>query len=150
MSDDSPASIYETQLVRAIFEPLARILIERARPEPGEHVLDAACGTGIVARFVAPMVGPSGRTVGLDYDPIMIEMAKSLAPGIEWTQGDLQNLPFPDGLYDLVICQEERRDRLEADPPPQQHLRLGGFGAQSGGLEQRERDFDNRLIQRPD
>ena len=42
MSDDSPASIYETQLVAAIFEPLARILIERARPELGEHVLDAA------------------------------------------------------------------------------------------------------------
>ena len=96
--DDSPASIYETQLVPAMFEPLTRILIERARPEPGEHVLDAACGTGIVARLVAPMVGPSGRTVGLDYDPIMIEMARSLAPEIEWRQGDLQNLPFPDGF----------------------------------------------------
>jgi SAM-dependent methyltransferase len=106
MSDDSPASIYETQLVAAIFEPLARILIESARPELGEHVLDAACGTGIVARSVAPMVGPSGRTVGLDYDPIMIEMARSLAPEIEWRQGDLQNLPFPDAFYDLVICQQ--------------------------------------------
>ena len=106
MSDDRPALIYETQLVTAIFEPLARILIERARPEPGEHVLDAACGTGIVARLVAPMVGPSGRTVGLDYDPIMIEMARSLAPEIEWRQGDLQNLPFPDGFYDLVLCQQ--------------------------------------------
>ena len=103
---DSPASIYETQLVQAIFEPLARILIERARPKPGEHVLDAACGTGIVARLVAPMVGRSGRTVGFDYDPIMIEMAGSLAPEIEWRQGDLQNLPFPDGFYDLVICQQ--------------------------------------------
>ena len=106
MSDDSPASIYETQLVAAIFEPLARILIERARPELGEHVLDAACGTGIVARLVASIVGPSGRTVGLDYDPIMIEMARSLAPEIEWRQGDLQNLPFPDAFYDLVICQQ--------------------------------------------
>jgi ubiquinone/menaquinone biosynthesis C-methylase UbiE len=103
---DSPASIYEMQLVPAIFEPLTRILIERARPEPGEYVLDAACGTGIVARLVAPMVGPSRRTVGLDYDPIMIEMARSLAPEIEWTQGDLQNLPFPDGFYHLVTCQQ--------------------------------------------
>lgn len=106
MSDDGPASIYEMQLVTAIFEPLARIVVERAQPEPGEHVLDAACGTGIVARLVAPMVGPSGRTVGVDYDPIMIEMARSLAPEIEWQQGDLQNLPFPNGFYDLVICQQ--------------------------------------------
>ena len=44
--------------------------------------------------------------MGLDYDPIMIEMARSLAPEIEWRQGDLQNLPFPDALYDLVICQQ--------------------------------------------
>jgi ubiquinone/menaquinone biosynthesis C-methylase UbiE len=98
MADENPASIYETHLVSAIFEPLARILIERARPQPGEHVLDAACGTGIVARLVAPIVGPSGRTVGLDYDPIMIETARRLAPEIEWRQGDLQNPPFPDGF----------------------------------------------------
>ena len=65
MSDDSPASIYETQLVTTIFEPLARTLIERARPKPGENILDAACGTGVVARLVAPMAGPSGRIVGL-------------------------------------------------------------------------------------
>jgi ubiquinone/menaquinone biosynthesis C-methylase UbiE len=106
MADGGPASIYEAQLVSSIFEPLARILIERARPQPGEHVLDAACGTGIVARLVAPMVGPSGRVVGLDYDPIMIEMARSRAPEIEWRQGDLQDLPFPDRFYDLVICQQ--------------------------------------------
>jgi ubiquinone/menaquinone biosynthesis C-methylase UbiE len=93
MADENPASIYETHLVSAIFEPLARILIERARPQPGEHVLDAACGTGIVARLVAPIVGPSGRT-------------RRLAPEIEWRQGDLQNSPFPDGFYDLVICQQ--------------------------------------------
>jgi ubiquinone/menaquinone biosynthesis C-methylase UbiE len=52
------------------------------------------------------MVGLSGRTVGLDFDPIMIEMAKSLAPDIEWQQGDLQSLPFADGLFDLVMCQQ--------------------------------------------
>jgi SAM-dependent methyltransferase len=119
MSDDGPASIYEMQLVTAIFEPLARIVIERARPERGEHVLDAACGTGIVARLVAPLVGPSGRTVGVDCDPIMIEMARSLAPEIEWRQGDLQNLRCPDAFYDLVICQQG----LQYLPDPSAGLR---------------------------
>ena len=119
MSDDCPASIYEMQLVTAIFEPLARMVVEHARPEPGEHVLDAACGTGIVARLVAPMVDPSGKTVGLDYDPIMIEMARTLAPEIEWRLGDLQNLPFPDGSYDLVICQQG----LQYLPDPSAGLR---------------------------
>ena len=41
-------------------------------------------------------------TVGLDSDPIMIEMARSLEPEIEWRQEDLQNLPFPDG-FDGVL-----------------------------------------------
>ncbi len=119
MSDDDPASIYEMQLVTAIFEPLARSVVARAQPKPGEHVLDAACGTGIVARLVAPMVGPSGKTVGVDYDPIMIEMARSLAPEIEWRQGDLQNLPFSNGSYDLVICQQG----LQYLPDPSAGLR---------------------------
>ena len=91
----------------------------RAQPQPGEHVLDAACGTGIVARLAAPIVGPSGRTVGLDYDPIMIETARRLAPEIEWLQGDLQNPPFPDGFYDLVICQQG----LQYLPDPSAGLR---------------------------
>src|SRR5215469_3587835 len=106
MSDDSPASIYEAQLVPSVFEPLACILMDRARPQPGERVLDAACGTGIAARLAASMVGPSGRTVGLDYDPIMIEMARRIAPEIEWRQGDLQKLPFEDEFFELVICQQ--------------------------------------------
>ena len=106
MPDYGPASIYETHLVPAIFEPLARILIEYARPKAGEHVLDAACGTGVVARLIAPMVGPSGIAVGLDFDAIMIEMASSLAPKIEWRHGDLRNLPFADEFFDLVICQQ--------------------------------------------
>jgi len=89
-----------------MFEPLARIVIDHAAPKPGEHVLDAACGTGIVARSVAPLVGGSGRIVGLDFDPLMIAAAKRLAPEIEWQQGDLQRLPFPDALFDLVICQQ--------------------------------------------
>lgn len=102
----SPAQIYETYLVPAIFRPLGEMVVALARPKAGEHVLDAACGTGIVARLVAPAVGTAGRTVGLDYDPVMLAMAESLEPGIEWHQGDIQSLPFPDQSFDLVICQQ--------------------------------------------
>jgi SAM-dependent methyltransferase len=103
---NSPAWIYETHQVPAIFGPWARVLVDLARPEPGEHVLDAACGTGVVARLVAPMVGQSGKTVGLDFDPMMIAIAKELGPDIEWQQGDLQSLSFADEFFDLVICQQ--------------------------------------------
>jgi SAM-dependent methyltransferase len=57
-------------------------------------------------RLVAPMVGRTGRTVGVDFDPLMIEVAKALGSEIEWQHGDLQRLPFPEGVFDLVLCQQ--------------------------------------------
>lgn len=104
--EHNPAQIYETHLAPTIFRPLARVLVDLARPKPGEHILDAACGTGVVARLIAPMVGKSDKVVGLDFDPVMLSMAKSLGPNVEWQEGDLQNLPFADDLFDLVICQQ--------------------------------------------
>ena len=77
--EHNPAQIYETHLAPSIFRPLARVLIDLARPKPGEHILDAACGTGVVARLIAPMVGQSSKVVGLDFDPVMLSMAKSPA-----------------------------------------------------------------------
>jgi len=50
----SPAEIYESFYGPAIFAPSAEILLEYADPRPGESVLDLACGTGQVARRVAP------------------------------------------------------------------------------------------------
>jgi ubiquinone/menaquinone biosynthesis C-methylase UbiE len=92
--------------VPAIFGPWARVLIDLASPKPGMHALDAACGTGAVARMMAPAVGSTGRVVGLDFDPAMIAVARELAPDIEWQQGDLQSLPFADESFDVAICQQ--------------------------------------------
>jgi SAM-dependent methyltransferase len=103
---DNPAWIYEKNQVPAIFEPWARKLIDLANPAPGEKVLDAACGTGVIARLVAPMVGNTGRVVGLDFDPMMLAVAREIAPEIDWQLGDLQKLPFADGHFDLVICHQ--------------------------------------------
>jgi SAM-dependent methyltransferase len=128
-SADDPASLYETYLVPAMFRPWAQLLIDFARPRPGEHVLDAACGTGIVARHVAPLVGRSGRTVGLDFDPAMIAMATGLAPDIEWREGDVQSLPFADEEFDLVLCQQGLqflRDREAGLKQIHRVLRPGG------------------------
>jgi ubiquinone/menaquinone biosynthesis C-methylase UbiE len=106
MANGDPAWIYETQLVPAIFEPWARVLIDLAHVKPGECVLDACCGTGVVARLIAPKAGPAGKAVGLDFDPGMIAMCQRLSSDVEWQVGDLQNLPFADATFDVVICQQ--------------------------------------------
>jgi ubiquinone/menaquinone biosynthesis C-methylase UbiE len=106
MTSNDPAWVYETNQVRAIFGPWARVLVDLARPVPGERVLDGACGTGVVARLVAPSVRPTGSVAGLDFDAAMIAVAKELSQDIDWQQGDLQRLPFADDDFDLVVCQQ--------------------------------------------
>ena len=84
----SAAEIYERHMVPAIFGPWAEDLLALATPQPGERVLDVACGTGVVARLVAPRVSPSGTVVGLDLNPGMLAVARTLPPQhggqIEW------------------------------------------------------------------
>jgi ubiquinone/menaquinone biosynthesis C-methylase UbiE len=96
-------------MVPSLFAPWSSYLIQRANPQPGERVLDLACGTGIVARNVAPLAGSRGIVIGLDVNPDMINMARTAAErdhiAIEWHTGPAEQLPFPEENFDLVFCQ---------------------------------------------
>lgn len=101
--------VYETQLVPAIFEPWAPLLVAQAALRAGERVLDIACGTGVVTRLVAPQVGPTGYVVGLDLNPGMLARARTSPPpegaAVEWREGDAAALPFDVSTLDAVLCQ---------------------------------------------
>jgi SAM-dependent methyltransferase len=102
------AENYERYFVPAIGAPLAADLVEVAALGAGERVLDLACGTGIVARLAAERVGPTGSVAGLDVNPGMLAVARSVAdPGaaIEWHRSDAQATPFPDDAFDAALCQ---------------------------------------------
>ncbi|MDF2467310.1 MAG: Methyltransferase type 11 [Ramlibacter sp.] len=117
----NPAQVYEQYFVPAMFAPWATLLLRHAALEPGERVLDVACGTGVVARHAAPQVGNKGKVVGLDMNPAMLAVARSLPPPqgahIEWQDGNAQALPFGDGSFDAALCQHGLQffpDRLQA------------------------------------
>jgi ubiquinone/menaquinone biosynthesis C-methylase UbiE len=105
----SPAETYQDHFVPAMFQPWAEILLQQAAPRTGERVLDLACGTGIVARGAAPLVGEAGQVVALDMNPAMLAVARGLpAPlgaRVDWREGKAQDLPMPAGSFDLVLCQ---------------------------------------------
>ena len=105
----NPAEGYESYMVPTLFGPCATNLIEAADPRPGERVLDLGCGTGIVARQAASCMGATGRVTGIDLSPNMLAVAKVAAAQegvtIEWREGNAEQLPFPESIFDLVLCQ---------------------------------------------
>jgi SAM-dependent methyltransferase len=104
----SAAEVYERELVPAIFGPWAPRVAALVAPVAGERVLDAACGTGVVARLAAEQVGPDGQVVGLDLNPGMLAVASELpvtgAP-VGWVRASAVRMPFPDRSFEVVCCQ---------------------------------------------
>lgn len=104
------AQAYEDHLVRSIFDAMSRRLVEAAGVRPGDRALDVACGTGVVARAAAGIVGSTGSVSGIDINPQMLATARQVArdfePAIEFHQGDVADLPFEDGMFDVVLCEE--------------------------------------------
>ena len=108
----SAPEVYERELVPAVFGAWAPILVELGSPCPGERVLDVACGTGIVARIAAERVGGAGAVVGVDLNPGMLTVARSVGltasrsgPQLQWQEANADKLPFPTGSFDIVYCQ---------------------------------------------
>jgi len=99
------AEVYESKFVPALFADWAPHLVDVAGVAPGQAVLDVACGTGIVARTAAERMKGRGRVVGLDLNEAMLTVARRVRPGIEWRRGDVTETPFPDGSFDVVLCQ---------------------------------------------
>jgi ubiquinone/menaquinone biosynthesis C-methylase UbiE len=75
----NPAWTYERSSVPTLFGPWTVHAIEAAAPRQGERVLDVGCGTGIVARRIAPHVMPAGKVAGIDPNPNMLAVAREAA-----------------------------------------------------------------------
>jgi ubiquinone/menaquinone biosynthesis C-methylase UbiE len=115
--EGNAAELYERYLVPAITIKWAADLVCRAQPRPGEAVLDVACGTGIVSRLAAKMMG-QGHVSGLDLNSAMLQVART-APSegaqIDWVEGSALDLPFSAGSFSLVLCQLGLQFFLEQD-----------------------------------
>lgn len=111
------AERYEHDLVPALFEPWATVLIDLADISPGDRVLDLACGTGVVARAAAQRVMPHGNVCGLDVNENMLAIACRADTDIEWRQTDASRIDLPDASFDVAVCQQGLQffpDRLAA------------------------------------
>jgi ubiquinone/menaquinone biosynthesis C-methylase UbiE len=104
------AETYQRALVPAVFAAWAPRVVALADLQPGERVLDIACG--VVARLAAQQVGRTGNVIGLDLNPGMLAMAASIASSdpdasapIAWREASATKMPFPDAAFDVAYCQ---------------------------------------------
>lgn len=76
--------------------------------KPGQTVIDLGSGAGNDAFIAAHQVGPTGRVIGIDMTPQMLERAeenrrKIGLSNVEFRMGEIENLPLPDGVADVVM-----------------------------------------------
>jgi SAM-dependent methyltransferase len=125
---------YQDPMVRPMFEPWGELLLAAVAVEPGESVLDIACGPGTVTRLAAARVGPSGSIVGCDLSPAMIAIACDKGPvangaQIEYLEAPADRLPVDDERFDVVVCQQGLQffpDKPAAVAEMHRALRPGG------------------------
>jgi ubiquinone/menaquinone biosynthesis C-methylase UbiE len=67
--------------------------------EPGDAVLDLACGHGRIANRLADR---GAQVTGLDADPYFLEVARSAGSSAEFVQGDMRGLPWDGQRFDAV------------------------------------------------
>ena len=77
-------------------------LYEQADLGQARVVLEVGCGTGVVTRELTHL--GAARVVGLDLDVDMLAFARRQGRDVTYVQGDAHALPFPDAVFDIVVC----------------------------------------------
>jgi demethylmenaquinone methyltransferase/2-methoxy-6-polyprenyl-1,4-benzoquinol methylase len=82
-----------------------RAAVRAASLRPGDRVIDVACGSGKLAAELAIAVGPTGRVIGVDLSPGMIDVARRTQPALaqlEFVVANALALPVADGSFDAA------------------------------------------------
>lgn len=99
------AKVYEEGYLPALFQEWCPLVIETAQITTGHHVLDIACGTGVLTIAAYDHVNPSGTIVGVDINEGMLNIARSKSSSIEWINAPAEELPFNENHFDCVVSQ---------------------------------------------
>lgn len=105
---DKAARDYEAGW-QAQLEPAQSLMLEMVALQPGEHVIDVACGTGLVSFRILDAVGETGAIVGTDISAEMVKMARSLVAerairNARFERFDAEAIALEDAGFDAAVC----------------------------------------------
>ena len=102
---DRAAPHYDALWQRAL-APATEALLARAALQPGERVLDVACGTGVLTERALAAVGPGGSVVATDLSEAMLAATAARAPGARCVHANAEVLDehVPPADFDAVLC----------------------------------------------
>jgi ubiquinone/menaquinone biosynthesis C-methylase UbiE len=89
-----------------LLTPVSDILIDRARPKPGERIIDVGCGCGATTNALAQKVGSAGHVFGVDISAPMLARARQVAPAglpVDFVLADATVYPFDPSSFDLLV-----------------------------------------------
>lgn len=119
------AHILERRGRQAGYLGVVERLVREVQLKPGENVLEVGCGTGVLDRWLARRTAGANRIVGVDINRYLLREGTALVQKeglegqVELRQGNAEDIPFPDGSFDVVmsstVMEELDADRMMAE-----------------------------------
>jgi ubiquinone/menaquinone biosynthesis C-methylase UbiE len=105
---DKAAAYYENSWQQQL-KPAHDALFDLAAIREGQHIIDIACGTGLISFRAAAAMGNTGFVLGTDISDKMVEMTTQLAKennigNTRFERMDAEELKVNDEEFDLAIC----------------------------------------------
>jgi ribosomal protein L11 methyltransferase len=132
--------------------PTTQLCLEalEARLQPGAHVLDLGCGSGILAIGAAKL--GAHHVLGLDIDPVAVDVARAnivsngVADRVTIEQGSLENIITSARRFDLIVVNILARTIIQmCDQHLGQTVRPGGLAIFSGIIADQAADVEAAL-----
>ena len=84
-------------------------LVEWAKLQPGQQVLDVATGTGLAAITAAQVIGSTGHVLGIDFASGMLQQARQKVAAtsltnIKFEEADADEQEFQESQFDVILC----------------------------------------------
>lgn len=100
--------LYMKRITLGREDALRKMTVNLAQVKQGDCVLEVGCATGTLSLAAKRQAGPTGKVFGIDIIPGMIEVSRKKAAesksDVLFQSGSIDNIPFPNDHFDVVIC----------------------------------------------